>query len=288
MRIGVLILPEHRWETAAEKWLRAETLGFDHAWTYDHISWDGLPNSPWFGSVPLLAAVGVTTSRIRLGTLVASPNFRHPVPFAQELVTLDHLSGGRYTLGIGSGSQGSDATVLGNRWSLAEPTARLEEFVDLLDRLLRPGKVTHAGRYWSVSEARTEPGCVQQPRLPFAIAATGPRSMGLVARHGSTWVTNGDRSHTGPPLDPEQGARVVARQTELLEEACEKEGRDPAAIDRLVLTGSRLDSGLASPEGFIAVKEAYASVGVTDLVVHWPRPNEPYAGDDGIFEHIMA
>ena len=236
----------------------------------------------------MLAAVGAMTSRIRLGTLVASPNFRHPVPFAQELVTLDDVSGGRCTLGIGSGSQGSDATVLGNRWSLTERTDRLGEFVDLLDRLLRPGKVTYAGRYWSASEAGTEPGCVQQPRLPFAIAATRPRSLSVVARYASTWVTNGDRSHTGPALDPVQGARVVARQTKLLEEACEEQGRDPASIDRLVLTGSRLDSGLASPEAFVAVKEAYASVGVTDLVVHWPRPNEPYTGDEGILEHLIA
>jgi len=289
VRIGVLILPEHRWETAVEKWLRAEALGFDHAWTYDHISWDRLRDSPWFGSVPLLAAVGVMTSRIRLGTLVASPNFRHPVPFAQELVTLDDLSRGRYTLGIGSGSQGSDATVLGNReWSLGERTDRLEEFVDLLDRLLRHRHVTYTGRFWSAVEAGTEPSCVQQPRIPFAIAATGPRSLRVAARHASTWVTNGDRSHTGPALDPEQGARVVAKQTRLLVEACEKEGRDPASIDRLVLTGSRLDSGLASRETFITATEAYASVGVTDLVVHWPRPNEPYAGDEEILEYIIT
>jgi alkanesulfonate monooxygenase SsuD/methylene tetrahydromethanopterin reductase-like flavin-dependent oxidoreductase (luciferase family) len=204
-------------------------------------------------------------------------------------MSLDDISGGRCVLGVGAGSQGSDASVLGNPvWSAAERTDRLEEFVEMLDRLLRHREVTFSGRYWSAVEARADPGCVQQPRLPFAIAATGPRSLRVAARHASTWVTNGDRSHTGPPLGPEQGARVVTRQTKLLEEACEKEGRDPASVDRLVLTGSRLDSGLSSPEAFNAVKEAYASVGVTDLVVHWPRPADPYAGDEAILEHIVG
>ncbi len=83
VRVGVLILPEHHWSDAAEKWSRAEALGFDHAWTYDHIAWGDLRDSTWFAAVPTLAAAATVTSRIRLGTLVASPNFRHPVPFAR-------------------------------------------------------------------------------------------------------------------------------------------------------------------------------------------------------------
>ncbi|MGZ6980514.1 MAG: LLM class flavin-dependent oxidoreductase, partial [Acidimicrobiia bacterium] len=87
MRVGVLILPEDRWTDAAPMWRRAEALGFAHAWTYDHIAWGPLRDSAWFGAVPTLAAVALVTSTIRLGTLVASPNFRHPVPFARELIT---------------------------------------------------------------------------------------------------------------------------------------------------------------------------------------------------------
>ena len=122
MRLGVVILPDQRWEDAREKWQRAETLGFDHVWTYDHVVWDGLPDSPWFGSVPTLAAASAVTERIRLGTLVASPNFRHPVPFARELMTLDDISGGRLTLGVGAGSRGSDASLQAHGGSA--PSAR--------------------------------------------------------------------------------------------------------------------------------------------------------------------
>jgi alkanesulfonate monooxygenase SsuD/methylene tetrahydromethanopterin reductase-like flavin-dependent oxidoreductase (luciferase family) len=288
VRVGVLILPEDPWPVAATKWKRAEELGFDHAWTYDHIAWGELRDSSWFASVPTLTAAAAATTRIRLGTLVASPNFRHPVPFARELVTLDDISAGRFTLGIGAGGHGWDATVLGQpAWSLAERAGRFDEFVDLLDRLLRQPEVSYEGRYWSADEARTYPGCRQQPRLPFAIAATGPRSMRVAAAHASVWVTNGDRLHQGPGLGPHESAQLVARQMAAFDAVCHAEGRDPADVDRLVLTGRRLTPGLSSPAAWAEAKHAYESVGVTDLVVHWPRRDDPYAGDESILEHLV-
>ena len=289
MRVGVVILPEHPWATAVEQWRRVEDLGFDHAWTYDHLAWRDLRDGPWFGAIPTLTAAATATSTLRIGTLVASPNFRHPVSFARELVTLDDVSGGRLELGLGAGGQGWDATVLGHEpWSLAERTARFVEFVDLLDDLLRQPETTFDGRYYRALEARTYPGCVQQPRVPFAIAATGPRSMHVAAKHASTWVTTGARSPDGSLLGRDAGAEVVAGQIHLLEGACSEIGRDPASIARLVLTGPELDAGLRSPAEFAETKAAYAAVGVTDLVVHWPRPSEPYAGDPSILERIAG
>jgi hypothetical protein len=289
VRVGVLILPEQRWELAADRWRRAEALGFDHAWTYDHVVWDGLPDSPWFGAVPTLAAAGLVTERIRLGTLVASPNFRHPVPFARELMTLDDMTGGRLTVGIGAGSRGSDSLLLGRSRSGSEMKAeRFSEFADLLDQALRGGEVTYEGRYWSASGVTLTPGCVQKPRIPFAVAATVSSTMRVAARHGSIWVTNGDRSHSGPPLVPSQGAMVVSRQLKRLEKVCNHEGRGLETIDRLVLTGSRLDAGLGSPTQFAELVDAYEAVGVTDIVVHWPRADDPYAGDEAVLEQIVA
>ena len=92
MRLGVLILPDRPWTEAQATWRRAEDLGFHHAWTYDHLTWRGLRDSPWHAAIPTLTAAALVTSRIRLGTLVASPHFRHPVAFAKELVTLDSIS----------------------------------------------------------------------------------------------------------------------------------------------------------------------------------------------------
>jgi alkanesulfonate monooxygenase SsuD/methylene tetrahydromethanopterin reductase-like flavin-dependent oxidoreductase (luciferase family) len=287
MRLGVVILPEDRWlggGGGARRWERAEELGFAHAWTYDHLAWRTLRDAPWFGAVPVLAAAAAVTSTIRLGTLVASPNFRHPVPFARELLALDDISGGRFTLGIGAGGEGWDATMLGHpAWSRAERTARFAEFVELTDRLLREDEVTFAGRYYAAEEARSYPGCLQRPRLPFAIAATGPRGMALVARFGSAWVTTGDRT-SGAAVDAAEGASQVRRQVELLEEACLAVGRDPATVDRLVLSGPSLEAGLGSAAQLEDTLGRYAAVGVTDFVVHWPRPSEPYAGDERAFE----
>jgi alkanesulfonate monooxygenase SsuD/methylene tetrahydromethanopterin reductase-like flavin-dependent oxidoreductase (luciferase family) len=288
VRVGVVILPEHRWPQARSRWRRTEDLGFDHAWTYDHLAWRSLRDEPWFAAIPTLTAAATETTSIRLGTLVASPNFRHPVPFAKELVALDDVSGGRLTLGIGSGGLGWDASVLGqDPWSAAERAERFEEFVDLTDLLLRQPATTSTGRWYSADGARSIPGCVQEPRVPFAIAATGPRAMSVAATHGQTWVTTGERGR-GEGLDARAGARVVAEQIERLEAACAAVGRDPATLARLVLTGAELDAGLGSPDAFDETVGSYAEVGVTDLVVHWPRATEPYAGDEATFERIFS
>jgi alkanesulfonate monooxygenase SsuD/methylene tetrahydromethanopterin reductase-like flavin-dependent oxidoreductase (luciferase family) len=289
VRIGVVILPEDRWDDARSTWRRAEELGFDHAWCYDHLAWRSLRDSSWFSAVPTLAAAASATSNIRLGTLVASPNFRHPVPFARELITLDDLSRGRITAGLGAGGQGWDATILGHEpWTPAERAGRFAEFVALLDRLLREREVSSEGRYYRAKAAPTHPGCIQQPRLPFAIAATGRRGMCLAAEHGELWVTNGDRSHEGPPLPAAAGAEIVGRQMGELDEICRERGRDPATLGRLVLTGLSLASGLGSPADFEETQGRYAEVGVTDLVVHWPRASEPYAGNLARFEQIFG
>ena len=288
MRLGVVILPEHPWPRAKELWQRAEALGFDHAWTYDHLSWRSLRDDPWHSAVPTLAAAAAVTDTIRLGTLVASPNFRHPVPFARELITLDDLSGGRFTLGIGAGGTGWDATTLGQvPWKPKERADRFEEFVVLSDLLLRQPVTTHEGRYYTAFEARSAPGCLQGPRLPFAIAAAGPRGMRITAQHGQTWVTIGQGDRSGPAPVAE-GVTVVAEQMARLDAACDEADRDPATLDRLVLTGLTLDSGLGSVDQFEDTLGRYEAIGVTDYVVHWPRPNPPYEGDEAAFEAILT
>jgi alkanesulfonate monooxygenase SsuD/methylene tetrahydromethanopterin reductase-like flavin-dependent oxidoreductase (luciferase family) len=289
VRFGVLVLPEFTWPRARALWRRVEELGFDHAWTYDHLAWRSLRDATWFGAVPFLAAAAVVTERVRLGTLVASPNFRHPVPFARELVTLDDLSGGRLTLGIGAGGEGWDAVMFGqDPWSPDERADRFAEFLDLLDRLLREREVSYEGRFYSAVDARTYPGCRQQPRIPFAVAATGRRGMQLAATYGDTWVTTGDLSRDGLQLGAEAGVRVIREQMARLDEACAAVGRDPASMARLVLTGPRLDPGLSSLDAFRDTVGRYAEAGVTDFVVHWPREDEPYAGDVTTFERIVS
>ncbi|HEY7439016.1 MAG TPA: LLM class flavin-dependent oxidoreductase [Acidimicrobiia bacterium] len=288
MRIGVVILPDRPWREAEPLWRRAEELGFAHAWTYDHLAWRELRDAPWFGAMPTLTAAATATERIRLGPLVTSPNFRHPVSLARELIALDDISAGRLELGIGAGGEGWDAVMLGGPpWSRRERADRFDEFVVLLDELLRNPETTRSGAHYSAYEARTYPGCVQEPRVPFAVAASGPRGLRLAARLGQTWVTVGDPSAPGP-TSTGKGLGVVHDQVRRLEDACADAGRDPASIRRLVLAGPLLDEGLGSAAEFHDTVARYAEIGITDFVVHWPRETEPYRGDVDTFEQAIA
>jgi alkanesulfonate monooxygenase SsuD/methylene tetrahydromethanopterin reductase-like flavin-dependent oxidoreductase (luciferase family) len=288
VRLGVVILPDTPWDQAEPWWRQAEELGFAHAWTYDHLTWRGHRDKPWFGAMPTLTAAAMATTEIRLGPLVASPNFRHPLPFAKELMTLDDISGGRLTLGIGAGGSGWDATMLGHPpWSTIERADRFAEFVSLTDLLLTEPEPTSRGRFYSVDEARMYPGCVQRPRVPFAVAATGPRGMGIAARFAATWVTTGPRDGAGA-LAPAQGAAAVREQIIRLEQACDAIGRDPASIDRLVLTGITLSIAVDDGPAFTDALGAYADAGATDVVVHWPRDDDPFRADRSRFEDVMA
>lgn len=282
-RISTLMWPMESWPKAGENWRRAEELGFDTAWVSDHVAWRGI--TPWHDGYATLAAASVVTSRIRLGTLVTSPNFRHPIPTATAVKTIDDISGGRLTLGIGAGgaNRRSDAGILGGpEWTPRERAEQFAEWTELLDRLLRGPETTHEGTHYSAREVRTTPGCVQRPRVPFAIAASGPRGMKLAARHSVMWITiGGDR----PDSDPEQ---VVRDQVQRLEQACAAEGRDPAEVRRMLLTGFTDEPWRASVEAFRDLAGRYAELGITDITVHWPRPNSAWDTDMAVFEAIAA
>ncbi|MCF3128995.1 LLM class flavin-dependent oxidoreductase [Streptomyces olivochromogenes] len=292
LRLSTVILPYRRWnEGGRAAWIRAEQLGFHTAYTYDHLSWRSFRDGPWFGAIPTLTAAAAATEQLRLGTLVTSPNFRHPVTLAKELISLDDISGGRVTLGIGAGGTGFDATALlkggEDPWTPRERADRLAEFVPLLDRLLTEDSVSCEGTYYSAHEARNIPGCVQRPRLPFAVAATGPRGLRLAARHGQAWVTTGD-----PRLyengTPEQSVQALRGQAEKLAETCAALGRDVNELDKILLTGFTPDRSrpLESLDAFVDFAGRHQELGFTELVIHWPIPDSDFAADEKVFEQI--
>lgn len=291
LRLSTVILPVRRWhEGGRSQWQRAEELGLHAAYTYDHLAWRAFREKPWFGALPTLTAAACATSRLRLGTLVASPNFRHPVTLAKELISLDDVSGGRITLGVGAGGSGYDATALGQEaWTPRERADRFGEFVPLLDRLLTEGAVTQDGDFYSAVEARNIPGCVQRPRLPFAIAATGPRGLELAARYGQAWVTTGD-----PKLNekgtPAQSDEALRRQIEKLGAACGSSGRDVAELDKILLTAFTPDRStmLDSVDAFVDFAGRHREIGFTEIVLHWPIPDSDFAADQAVFERIVT
>lgn len=283
MRLSTVILPVYRWNEGRSVWRRAEELGLHAAYTYDHLSWQSFRGGPWFGTVPTLAAAATATSRIRLGTMVASPNFRHPVPFAKELMTLDDLSGGRMTLGIGAGGEGFDAHVLGDAaWSRRERADRFTEFTRLLSELLTEQETTSPdGVYYRAGAAEMRPGSTQRPRMPFHVAAGGPRGMRLAAELGQGWVTVGQL---------ENGPKAVAGQIAALAEICAEAGRDLTDFELSLLNMPRSapERPLASFDAFVDWAGAYREAGITELILHWPVPESEFAADMAVFERVVT
>jgi alkanesulfonate monooxygenase SsuD/methylene tetrahydromethanopterin reductase-like flavin-dependent oxidoreductase (luciferase family) len=281
-----MIVPEDRWPVAREKWRRTEQMGFDHAWTYDHLNWRAFRAKDWFTAVPTLTAAAVETERIGLGVLVASPNLRHPASLAKDVTAIDDIADGRLILGLGSGAEGFDSTMTRrNHWSRRERTERFAEYVRLTDRLLRQPVTSFDGRYYLADEVHSYPLCRQQPRVPFAIAASGARGMRLVAEHGEYWVTTGEPNRfASAPYD--EALPVLRQQVEALEKICVEAGRDPATVSRLLVCGPTVGGVLDSPDAFADAAGKFAEAGITDVVVQWPRPDEPFRGKVEILEKV--
>ena len=132
--------------------------------------------------------------------------------------------------------------------------------------------MSHTGEHYTVHEARMIPGCVQQPRVPLAIAAGGAKTLRTVARAGDAWVTYG-------PADPDATAadieRTLRSQSDELARACAAIGRDAAEIDHIYLMDTRTEPAMASGDAFADFAARLAALGVTDLVVHHPRAGDP-------------
>ncbi|MEV0730599.1 LLM class flavin-dependent oxidoreductase [Polymorphospora sp. NPDC050346] len=280
------MLPEHNWPYTRRAWCSVEEWGLHHAWTFDHFSWRSLRGKPWYDSLTTLTAIAAVTERIRLGTLVASPNIRHPVPTAKQVMTLDEISGGRLVLGIGAGAtDGTDARVMGSVAGVRR-SDRFEEFVTLTDLLLRNPRTTFHGACYEAVEADMVPGCVQRPRVPFALAASGPRGFRLAARFAETWVTIGDAARPGARSEAD-GWGVLTRQIEQLTDACEQAGRDPDNIGKLVNVSRLVPDPYASVERFIDLVGRCHELGFTDVVVNHPRPSGVFQGDPAMFEQAV-
>ena len=292
MRFGVTILPEHSWSEAEPRWRAAEELGFDHAWTFDHVTWGGLPDSPWFAAVPTLAAAAAVTSRIGLGTFVTSPNNHHPVQLMREVLALDDISRGRLLLGLGTGGD-LDARIMGEELSLRDRVARFHEFTGLLDRLLSEDHVTVDGRFYSARDVRTLPGPVRGAgadsgsgahpgnRVPLVIAANGPKSIRLAIERGDGWLTYG-----GSADADSDWWQLIAGLCSRVDAALDAAGRDAGSLARYLNLDSAPTFSLTSPAIFEDAVGRAADLGFTDVITHWPRDTDPFHGTREVLEQV--
>jgi alkanesulfonate monooxygenase SsuD/methylene tetrahydromethanopterin reductase-like flavin-dependent oxidoreductase (luciferase family) len=284
----LVILPTDRWERARRQWEWADRAGFSTAWTYDHIRWSGMPDGPWTAAVPLLAAAAGVTRSIRLGTLVATPNFRHPVTLARETIALDDICGGRLDLGVGPGSEGPDATVLGQEpWTRRERLARFAEFLEVLNPILNGEATTSTSlrtSYYEAREAPSTPGALQRP-VPLTVAAGGAAGLRLAVEFGRNWVTIGPTGRvTRTPAAVLEAAKT---QVSGLDRACAAAGRAPASVGRILLW-TPVEPVIESADQFEELAAPFASLGFDEFVLHHPAQTGPYGGSVPAFEEIAT
>jgi alkanesulfonate monooxygenase SsuD/methylene tetrahydromethanopterin reductase-like flavin-dependent oxidoreductase (luciferase family) len=211
------------WPSFLRAGRRAEELGYDHLWTWDHVlAIFGDPNQPIFEGYTALAALAQATERVRLGLFVGANTFRNPGLAAKAITTIDHISNGRAVMGLGGAWFEGEHRAFGLDFGsgFGERLDWLAEAAPSVKTLLDGGEVTSApgGRY-AFENLRIEPRPIQD-HLPIMIGGGGEqKTLRIVARHADLWNVFGT---------PE----TVARKDEILRGHCAEIGRDQAEIER--------------------------------------------------------
>lgn len=222
------------WDEIVRIWQRAESLGYDTAWTYDHfvaVMMD--PFDPCLEAWSCLAALAVQTTRIRIGALVTGNTYRHPAILAKIATTVDVISRGRLEFGIGTGWYEPEHQMFGIRFGSArERCERLDEALTVIRSLWSEQYATFNGKHYQVSAATFEPKPVQRPHPPIAVAGAGEKRMlPIVARHADIWSSFGSPD-------------VYRRKIDILRGYCEREGRNCDAIEKQVLVPTFIGADL--------------------------------------------
>ncbi len=273
LRFGLVRNQNLPWQTLVRHWQTFEALGFDSVWDCDHFQRPSIPDAPYLEGWTSLAALAALTSRIRVGVLVTSNTFRHPTLLAKQAATLDHVSGGRLELGIGTGWYQPEHERFGLPFpDPPELVARFREAVEVVDRLLRQDVTTYEGRYYQVREAPFRPAPIQRPRPPFTLGAHGPKMLRIVAEYADRWNSYGTEAE-------------IRERNALLDEQCAAMGRDPSEIIRS-LYGWTLKLSAdpwASPESFLDIVGRYRAVGIDEFLMEAPHEEQ-----FGVMERIAG
>ena len=196
----------------AEMLRRVEEAGFDSAWVMEHQTGAASALEP----LSVLAFAAGHTNSIRLGVAVSILALHQPVRLAREAVTIDHLSEGRLTLGVGIGAAGLPLAAFGVE--AKERAPRFEEYLEVMRRLWNERQVDFNGRFLQLSGARMEPKPVQR-LLPVWFGASSPRALRRTARLADGWI--------GAGSSPSSAFPAMAAQ---LHEYLDAEGRDPTSF----------------------------------------------------------
>jgi probable F420-dependent oxidoreductase len=214
-----------RWSDMLAIAQRAEAVGFDSVWVVDHLTIpvdQTVPGAEPMGAWEcwsLLAALSAATTHIGVGSLVTSATFRNPALLAKMADTIDEVSGGRLTLGLGAGSIPAEFAAFG--YPSDHRVDRFEEATTIIRRLLHGEQVTFAGRHYQTHEAQLRPRGPRPEGPPILIGARSHRMDRLAARYADVWNA----------AWPNRAEELVPRIADI-DAACEEVGRDPASLQR--------------------------------------------------------
>jgi alkanesulfonate monooxygenase SsuD/methylene tetrahydromethanopterin reductase-like flavin-dependent oxidoreductase (luciferase family) len=210
------------WSSLLEAGRRADRLGFDTLWTWDHLyPIVGSHEGPIFEGWLTITAWAMATERVRIGLMVGANTFREPTVTAKMAATFDHISGGRGILGIGAAWFETEHIAFGLPFGSGPPERLrwLGEALPIMRGMLRGERPTAEGERYHAREVSNDPPPVQE-RMPILIGGGGRKvTLRLVAQYG-------DANNIGG------GVESVREKEQFLLEHCERVGRDPSEIER--------------------------------------------------------
>jgi probable F420-dependent oxidoreductase len=227
LRVGIQ-LPEVEREVRWPEYLAmartAEEVGFDTLWLGDHLLYrygDGSTRAPW-EVWTMLSALAASTSRIRLGPLVAAAAFHAPPMLAKLAATVDEISGGRLILGLGAGWNETEFRAFG--FPFDHRISRFEEAFTIIRTLLRDGSIDFDGRFFEARDCELLPKPARPGGPPLMVGSVGPRMLEITLPHVELWnVWYRDSNNSAVGLEP------ILRE---LDAACRNVGRDPATLEK--------------------------------------------------------
>ncbi|WP_167587481.1 TIGR03560 family F420-dependent LLM class oxidoreductase [Kineococcus rubinsiae] len=221
LHVGIQLQAQRTsWGEFSEALLAVEELGFDSAWTFDHLlPFSGADDGAAFETLTTLAAMATLTSRVRIGVLVAGVLYRDPATLAKSAALVDHISGGRLEFSLGAAWAEREFDAYGLPFPpLAERYERLEEALQIVGQLWSRPRTTFEGRHYRLHDAPCEPKPLQSPHPPITLGGSGLGTLRIAARHADRWNAQGS-------------AEKCAERAARLERCCEEVGRDFGEIE---------------------------------------------------------